>query len=46
MLVIALARRDGVRVSTRSILRLGAVLAPVLVLLTTLTAAATFAIAR
>jgi Na+/H+ antiporter NhaD/arsenite permease-like protein len=46
MLVMALARRDGVKVSTRSIVGLGAVLAPVLVMLTTLTAAATFALVR
>jgi arsenical pump membrane protein len=46
MLVIALARRDGVKVSMRSVVGLGAVLAPVLVVLTTLTVAATFAIPR
>jgi arsenical pump membrane protein len=44
MLVVALARRDGVKVSLRSVVGLGAVLAPVLVVLTTLTVAATFAI--
>jgi arsenical pump membrane protein len=46
MLVIALARRDGVEKSSRTIFRLALVLAPVLVLLTTLTAAATFAIGK
>jgi arsenical pump membrane protein len=42
MLVIALARRDGVNVSTRSIVGLGAVLAPVVVVVTTLMVAATW----
>ena len=46
MLVVALARRDGVKVSLRSVVGLGAVLAPVLVVLTTLTVAATFVVAR
>jgi arsenical pump membrane protein len=44
MLVVALARRDGAEISTRQLVALGAVLAPIVVLLTTLTLAATFAI--
>ena len=46
MLVVELARRDGVEVSMRRLVGLGLALAPALVVLTTLTVAATFAIAR
>jgi arsenical pump membrane protein len=46
MLVVTLARREGVEVSTRALVGHGLVLAPVVVLLTTLALAATFAIAR
>ncbi len=46
MLVLALARRDGVTVPMRSVVGLGVVLSPIVVLLSTLAAAATFAIPR
>jgi arsenical pump membrane protein len=46
MLVLALARRDGVTVPMRSVVGLGVVLSPIVVLLSTLAAAASFAIAR
>jgi arsenical pump membrane protein len=46
MLVIALARRDGEEISTGRIVALGAALAPLVVVVTTLALAATFAVVR
>jgi arsenical pump membrane protein len=46
MLVLALARQAGVTVSTKTVVGLGAVLAPILVVCATLALAATFSVAR